>query len=66
MPAGLGLALLVAIPILLIVVVWRRPHPNHVFLFSMCAWLASQDPNQFTIVSSGRNRPVTTPRYKRA
>ena len=66
MAGWLPLALLIAAGMLLALVTWRRSHPNHLFIFSLCEWLAARQEGrpELTQLSSRCNPPLTTPNYK--
>ncbi len=63
----LPVAILIIVAVLVIAIPWRRPHPNHKFIFDLLeCFLAEHEkaPARFTVVSSSCNEPLTIARYK--
>lgn len=67
MTSWLPFALLIVFVVLLIAMPWRRPHPNHLFVFRLAESLPAANEKSradFTVVSSSCNGPLTIPDYK--
>lgn len=63
----LPIALLVLVGMLLALMPWRRPHPNHVFIFSLCERLTgSRSGDDLIRLSLDCNPPLTKARYNQS
>jgi hypothetical protein len=63
----LPLALILVVILLVALMPWGRPHPNHIFMLELYACMLGSAPGgtPLTFLSSTCNRPVTSPGYKR-
>lgn len=66
MTQWLPFVILIVFGILLLLMPWHRPHPNHVLVFNLIKGLTAADKEHcdFTVLSSSCNTPLTISRYK--
>ncbi len=67
MLAWLSLALVVFVSTLALSKLWRRDHPNHIFIINLCNRHLGAESAQgkLTVLSSVRNQPVTPATYNK-